>query len=46
MCIRDSIGTPGDVARAIEFLLDPQNDWIDGQVLGVDGGFGVLRGMA
>ena len=40
------IGTPGDVARAIEFLLDPQNDWIDGQVLGVDGGFGVLRGMA
>ncbi len=40
------IGTPGDVARAITFLLDPQNDWIDGQVLGVDGGFGVLRGMA
>jgi NAD(P)-dependent dehydrogenase (short-subunit alcohol dehydrogenase family) len=40
------IGTPGDVARAILFLLDPSNDWIDGQVLGVDGGFGVMRGMA
>jgi 3-oxoacyl-[acyl-carrier protein] reductase len=40
------IGTPGDVARAIAFLLDPQNDWIDGQVLGVDGGFGSLRGLA
>lgn len=40
------IGTPADVARAIVFLLDPANDWIDGQVLGVDGGFGVMRGMA
>lgn len=39
------IGTPDDVARALEFLLDPANDWIDGQVLGVDGGFGVLRGL-
>lgn len=37
------IGTPADVARAIEFLLDPRSDWISGQVLGVDGGFGVLR---
>lgn len=40
------IGTPGDISRAIMFLLDPQNDWIDGQVLGVDGGFGSLRGLA
>jgi len=39
------IGTPQDVARAIVFLLDPANDWIDGQVLGVDGGFGVMRGV-
>ncbi|MFO1032486.1 MAG: SDR family oxidoreductase [Planctomycetota bacterium] len=37
------IGAPADVARAIEFLLDPRSDWIAGQVLGVDGGFGVLR---
>jgi len=40
------IGEPGDVARAILFLLDPANRWIDGQVLGVDGGYGVLRGLA
>lgn len=37
------IGEPEDVARAIAFLLDPENSWLDGQVLGVDGGFGVLR---
>lgn len=37
------IGTPADVARAIAFLLDPDNSWLDGQVLGVDGGFGVVR---
>ncbi|MFK7742327.1 MAG: SDR family NAD(P)-dependent oxidoreductase [Planctomycetota bacterium] len=37
------IGTPKDVANAILFLLDPDNDWIDAQVLGVDGGYGVLR---
>jgi NAD(P)-dependent dehydrogenase (short-subunit alcohol dehydrogenase family) len=40
------IGEPGDVARAIAFLLDPANAWIDGQVLGVDGGYGVLRPLA
>ncbi len=32
------LGTTEDVARAIVFLLDPQNSWITGQVLGVDGG--------
>ncbi len=37
------IGEPEDVARAMAFLLDPENSWLDGQVLGVDGGFGVLR---
>lgn len=40
------IGQPGDIANAILFLLDPANNWIDGQVLGVDGGFGALRGNA
>lgn len=33
------IGTPGDVARAVAFLADPNSSFITGQVLGVDGGF-------
>lgn len=37
------IGQPEDVASMIEFLLDPANSWITGQVFGVDGGLGTLR---
>jgi NAD(P)-dependent dehydrogenase (short-subunit alcohol dehydrogenase family) len=37
------IGEPGDVARLVAFLLDPRNDWITGQVVGVDGGLATLR---
>ena len=33
------IGEPGDVARAIAFLLDPANSFITGQNLVVDGGW-------
>ena len=32
------LGKPDDIARAIVFFLDPANNWITGQVLGVDGG--------
>ena len=32
------LGDPADVARAVQFLVDPANDWITGQVLVVDGG--------
>ncbi|MBY0406272.1 MAG: SDR family oxidoreductase, partial [Rickettsiales bacterium] len=32
------LGTPEQVARAIVFFLNPENDWITGQVLAVDGG--------
>lgn len=32
------IGTPLDVARAVEFLLSKDNPWITGQVLAIDGG--------
>lgn len=37
------LGTAGDIARAIQFFLEPQNDWITGQVLAVDGGLSRVR---
>lgn len=37
------IGTPEDIARAIVFLLDPENNWITGQVIAVDGGLSKVR---
>ncbi len=37
------LGRAEDPARVAAFLLDPANDWITGQVLGVDGGLGSVR---
>lgn len=37
------LGEPEDIASAIAFLLDPSNDWISGQTIGVDGGLSSLR---
>jgi NAD(P)-dependent dehydrogenase (short-subunit alcohol dehydrogenase family) len=37
------IGTAEDVASGIAWLLDPENSWVTGQVLGIDGGLGSLR---
>ena len=37
------IGKPEDIASMIDFLLDPSNAWITGQVFGVDGGLGTVR---
>lgn len=37
------IGAPEDIARAVCFLLSPNNSWITGQVLGVDGGLSSLQ---
>ena len=37
------VGKPEHVASAISWLLDPENDWVTGQVLGVDGGLGSVR---
>jgi NAD(P)-dependent dehydrogenase (short-subunit alcohol dehydrogenase family) len=39
-------GQPEEVARAIYFLIDPSNNWITGQVLGVDGGLRTLKTTA
>ncbi|MEP3480157.1 MAG: SDR family oxidoreductase [Fuerstiella sp.] len=36
------LGEPNDIASAISFLLDPANNWITGQCLGVDGGLGSI----
>jgi NAD(P)-dependent dehydrogenase (short-subunit alcohol dehydrogenase family) len=35
-------GEPEDVARWIVALADPAATWITGQVIGVDGGFGLV----
>lgn len=37
------IGKPEDVAQAVLFFLNPENDWITGQVLAVDGGLSRIR---
>lgn len=37
------VGTVEDLASAICWLLDPAQRWVTGQVLGIDGGLGVLR---
>ena len=37
------IGQPDEVASAIEWLLDPAQSGVTGQVLGVDGGLGTVR---
>jgi NAD(P)-dependent dehydrogenase (short-subunit alcohol dehydrogenase family) len=37
------IGKPEDVASGIAWLLDPENNWVTGQILGIDGGLGTVR---
>lgn len=37
------LGRPGDIAAAIQWLLDANNDWITGQVLTVDGGLSRIK---
>jgi NAD(P)-dependent dehydrogenase (short-subunit alcohol dehydrogenase family) len=37
------LGKPGDVASMIVWLLQPENDWVTGQVFGIDGGLATVR---
>ncbi len=37
------LGEPDDIARAIQYFADPENDWVTGQVLGVDGGLSATK---
>jgi NAD(P)-dependent dehydrogenase (short-subunit alcohol dehydrogenase family) len=37
------LGSPIDIANAIQFFVEPEQRWITGQILGVDGGLGSLR---
>ena len=37
------LGEPEDVASAISWLLDPDQSWVTGQVIGIDGGLGSVR---
>ncbi len=39
------VGTPEDIARATLFFLNPENSWITGQVIGVDGGLSAISGL-
>jgi NAD(P)-dependent dehydrogenase (short-subunit alcohol dehydrogenase family) len=34
------LGEPDQVASLVAWLLDPENDWVTGQVIGIDGGLG------
>jgi len=37
------LGDPGDVASAIAWLLNPAQQWVTGQHVGIDGGLGSLK---
>jgi len=43
MHVLGRLGKPDDVARAIVCLLDPEQSWVTGQTLGVDGVLAVVR---
>lgn len=43
MHVMGRLGEPRDVASAIAWLLDPEQSWVTGQVIGVDGGLATVR---
>lgn len=36
------LGTPEQVASALDWLLNPEQDWVTGQIIGVDGGLATI----
>jgi NAD(P)-dependent dehydrogenase (short-subunit alcohol dehydrogenase family) len=40
------LGEPAEIASAIAWLLDPEQSWVTGQVLGIDGGLGSIQARA
>jgi NAD(P)-dependent dehydrogenase (short-subunit alcohol dehydrogenase family) len=39
------IGRPEDVASALAWLVDPEQSWVSGQVIGAEGGLASMKGM-
>ena len=37
------IGEPKDITNAIQFLINPKNNWITGQTLSLDGGMSTTK---
>ena len=37
------VGTPLDIANAVEFLLTDKSSWVTGQILSIDGGMGTIK---
>ncbi len=40
------VGEPEDVARALAWLMAPDQSWVTGQVVAVDGGLGCIQARA
>jgi NAD(P)-dependent dehydrogenase (short-subunit alcohol dehydrogenase family) len=39
----ETTGEPDHVASAVAWFLDPANDWVTGQMIGVDSGLGTTH---
>jgi NAD(P)-dependent dehydrogenase (short-subunit alcohol dehydrogenase family) len=37
------VGTPMDIANAVEFLLTDKSSWVTGQILAIDGGMSTIK---